>query len=167
MSGGAPAVLLLGLAVLAAPGHLVAQGPGTPWEMPLRPGPEAPAAGGEARLRFAPSPFGVAVTADGRHRYDILITARNLPEPASLGPYAVLVAWETPRDLSSWHRLGVVRNGTSLVGTADHNKFLLVITAEPDSLGPTRTGPTVLHGMSPSGWLQQFLTHPMFRGISQ
>jgi hypothetical protein len=135
--------------------------------MALRPGPAAPAARGEARLRFAPSPFGVAVTADGRHRYDIRVTARDLPDPGSLGPYTVLVAWETPRDLSAWRRLGVIRDGTSLVGTADLNKFLLVITAEPDSLGATRTGPTVLHGMSPSGWLQAFLTHPLFRGMSQ
>lgn len=162
----APWLLGVGLA-LAGPSTVAGQGPGTPWEMPLRAGPAAPAARGEARLQFAPSPFGVAVTADGRHRYDVRITAENLPDPATLGPYRVLLAWETPRDLSTWHRLGVVRNGTSLVGTADHNKFLLVITAEPDSLVTTRSGPTVLHGMSPSGWLQQFLTHPLFRGMSQ
>lgn len=167
MTGVLRGAVALGLAVLAGHSGVAAQGPGTPWEMALRPGPAAPTARGEATLHFAASPFGVAVTADGRHRYDIRITARDLPDPATLGPYAVLVAWETPRDLSTWHRLGVVRNGTSLVGTADRNKFLLVITAEPDSLGTTRTGPTVLHGMSPSGWLQQFLTHPMFRGISQ
>jgi hypothetical protein len=47
------------------------------------------------------------------------------------------------------------------------NKFLLVITAEADSAPAEHAGPTVLHGTSPSGWLQSFLTHPLFRGISQ
>jgi hypothetical protein len=28
-------------------------------------------------------------------------------------------------------------------------------------------GPTVLHGSSPSAWLQNFMTHPLFRNIPQ
>jgi hypothetical protein len=70
-------------------------------------------------------------------------------------------------DLTGWHRLGPVTNGTTTVGHADLNKFLLVITAEADTSGTASRGPTVLHGTSPSGWLQSFLTHPLFRGISQ
>jgi len=70
-------------------------------------------------------------------------------------------------DLTGWHRLGPVANGTTTVGHADLNKFLLVITAEADTTGASSRGPTVLHGTSPSGWLQSFLTHPLFRGISQ
>jgi hypothetical protein len=58
-----------------------------------------------------------------------------------------------------------VANGRSLVGHADLNKFLLVITAEADSVPAAHKGPTVLHGTSPSGWLQSFLSHPLFRGI--
>ena len=46
------------------------------------------------------------------------------------------------------------------------NKFLLVITAEAEQpLRRSHAGPTVLHGTSPSGWLQSFLSHPLFRGI--
>jgi len=63
-------------------------------------------------------------------------------------------------------RLGTIRNGTSIVGHVDLNKFLLVITAEADSVAARHAGPTVLHGTSPSGWLQSFLNHPMFRGIT-
>jgi hypothetical protein len=58
-----------------------------------------------------------------------------------------------------------VSNGTSTVGPVDMNKFLFVITAESDSMAPSHTGPTVLHGTSPSGWLQSFLSHPLFRGV--
>ena len=60
-----------------------------------------------------------------------------------------------------------VANGVSSVGPVALDKFLLVITAEADSAPTTHAGPTVLHGTSPSGWLQSFLTHPLFRGISQ
>ncbi len=138
-----------------------------PWAIYLLPGPRVPAATGEARLQFAPSPFGASVTRDGRLRYNIRITADGLPDPATLGAYRAYVAWEVTTDLAEWHRLGAVGNGTSVVGEANWNKFLLVITAEADSIPASHVGPTVLHGHSPSALLQQFLTHPLFRGISQ
>jgi len=126
----------------------------------------APAVEGAARLVYAPSPFGIAVTADGRASYDAQITVFHLPPPDSLGAFTSYVAWETTTDLSEWHRLGTVRNGRNTVGRLELNKFLLVVTAEPDSLAATRAGPTVLHGNSPSGWLQSFITHPLFRGVN-
>ncbi len=58
-----------------------------------------------------------------------------------------------------------ITNGSSTVGHAELNKFLLVITAEAGAGTATHAGPTVLHGNSPSGWLQSFLSHPLFRGI--
>ena len=137
-----------------------------PYDIPLFATPKAPSATGSARLVDASSPFGVAVTADGRAKYDIQITAANLPGPPSLGSYRAYVAWAATPDLATWVRLGTVHNGVSTVGHVDLNKFLLVITAEADSAPAGHTGPTVLHGTSPSGWLQSFLNHPMFRGIT-
>ena len=150
------------LAVLAVP-LLVGAGP---YDIPLFATPKAPAAHGSARLVFAASPFGVAVTADGRAQYDIQVTAADLPAPSSLGSYTTYVAWAATPDLSNWVRLGTIQNGTSIVGHVDLNKFLLVITAEADSAPAQHAGPTILHGTSPSGWLQSFLNHPMFRGIT-
>jgi hypothetical protein len=150
------------LAVLAVP-LLLAAGP---YDIPLFATPKAPAATGSARLVYATSPFGVAVTADGRAQYDIQITAGGLPAASSLGSFRTYVAWAATPDLTKWVRLGAVHNGTSTVGHVDLNKFLLVITAESDSAAAAHTGPTVLHGTSPSGWLQSFLNHPMFRGIT-
>jgi hypothetical protein len=115
---------------------------------------------------FAESPFGIAVTADGRAQYDVQVSAANLPRPSELGAYKAYVAWATTPDLQRWDRLGTIRNGTNTVGHVNLNKFLLVITAEPDSASAAHSGPTVLHGTSPSGWLQSFLNHPMFRGIT-
>jgi hypothetical protein len=154
------------LALLAA-GALLAGAAAGPYDMVLHPTQAAPGAAGEARLHWAESPFGVSVTAEGHARYDIRITARELPPPARLGRYGAYVAWAATPDLSHWTRLGTVRNGVSTVGPVALNKFLLVITAEADSAPAEHAGPTVLHGTSPSGWLQSFLTHPLFRGISQ
>jgi hypothetical protein len=135
-----------------------------PYDITLLPTSAAPAASGHARLVWAASPFGIAVTVDGRARYDVQITAAGLPCADSPGT-AACVAWATSTDLVKWVRLGTVGNGTTTVGHVDMNKFLLVITAERDSSASTHDGPTVLHGTSPSGWLQTFLSHPLFRGI--
>jgi hypothetical protein len=137
-----------------------------PYDIPLFSTPKAPEAAGAARLVFAESPFGIAVTADGRAQYDVQVTVSDLPAPSTLGAYTAYVAWATSPDLTRWDRLGVIGNGTTTVGHIALNKFLLVITAESDSAPKTHAGPTVLHGTSPSGWLQSFLNHPMFRGIA-
>jgi hypothetical protein len=151
-------------ATLAA---LASGDPEGPYQIILLPGSAAPRAHGEGRLVFADSPFGVAVTADGHHRYNVRIHATGLPEPSALGGYHAFVVWEASPDLKEWHRLGAMHGDTATVGTMEMNKFLLVITAEAGAATTTHSGPIVLHGTSPSGWLQTFLTHPLFRGISQ
>lgn len=140
---------------------------GGPFDIPLFATKVAPAAQGTGRLVYAPSPFGIAVTADGHARYDVIVTASNLPAPSALGQYTAYVAWAATPDLRDWVRLGTVANGTTTVGTVEYNKFLFVITAEAHDTVRLRAGPTVLHGTSPSGWLQSFLSHPMFRGVVQ
>jgi hypothetical protein len=139
---------------------------GGPYDITLLPTPSAPAALGTARLVNAASPFGIAVSPDGHARYDIVLRITGLPAPGTLGAgaYHTYVAWAATPDLKDWTRLGVVTNGTSTVGVAQLNKFLLVITAETGPEPVTRGGPTVLHGTSPSGWMQTFLAHPFFRG---
>ena len=136
-----------------------------PFDIALLNTPQAPSAQGRARLIFAESPFGIAVTADGHARYDVQVDASGLPEPSTLGPYRTYVAWAATTDLATWRRLGAVSNGTSTVGQIEFNKFLFVITAEASATPAAHSGPTVLHGTSPSGWLQTFLSHPLFRGI--
>ena len=153
--------MALGLCLGA--GRAAAQG--GPYDIALFNTPKSTTATGQARLVFASSPMDVAVTADGHARYDARVTVKGLPAPATLGAYTAYVAWAVTPDLTQWHRLGTVRNGTTMVGTADFNKFLFVITAEANATPDTHHGPVVLHGTSPSGWLQTFLTHPLFRGV--
>jgi hypothetical protein len=154
-----------GFAALAA--GLLFLSPIGPYSIKLLPGDATPNARGTARLLPNGSPFGIGVTADGRASYAVRISAAQLPRPADLGRFTTYVAWAATPDLKQWVRLGVARNGSSTVGPVELNKFLLVITAEADSAAATHAGPTVLHGTSPSGWLQSFLTHPLFRGIAQ
>jgi hypothetical protein len=159
---------VIGIRVAAiAAAVLLAATPIGPYDSALHPTSTAPGARGSARLFSAASPFGVAVTEDGRARYDIRVTAGRLPPPDRVGRYAAYVAWAATPDLSEWVRLGAVRNGTSVVGPVALNTYLHVNTAEADSTAAGHSGPTVLHGTSPSGWLQSFLTHPLFRGIAQ
>jgi hypothetical protein len=152
----------LGRSLLAVTLVMAVEGP---FDIPLFNTPKTSGAKGHARLVFAPSPFGVAVTADGRAIYDVQVEVSGLPDPSTLGPYRAYVAWAVTTDLSKWERLGAITNGSNTVGHATFNKFLLVITAEAVTAPPTHSGPTALHGTSPSGWLQSFLSHPLFRGI--
>jgi len=136
-----------------------------PYDIKLLNTPKTPTAQGSARLVFAQSPFGVAVTATGHSVYDVQLDLAGLPEPGTLGVFEAYIAWSATTSLDKWHRLGPVTNGKSTVGQVELNKFLLVITAEKDSSVTEHAGPTALHGISPSGWLQSLVTHPLFRGI--
>ncbi len=137
-----------------------------PYDVALFTVPATASARGSARLVFAPSPFGVSLSADGHSRYDVRVSMSGLPSPATLGAYTTYVAWAVTTDLKTWIRLGTITNGENLVGPVELNKFLLVITAEASPTPPTHAGPTVLHGTSPSGWMQSLLSHPLFRGIT-
>jgi len=137
-----------------------------PYDIQLHNTPRTPNAQGTARLVFAGSPFGVAVTADGHASYDVQLAVSGLPEPSTLGAYKAYVAWGVTTDLKQWRRLGAVANGRSTVGRVEFNKFMLVIAAESDSVVEKHAGPVALSGTSPSSFLQMFLTHPMFRGVA-
>src|SRR5512140_395396 len=119
LSAGRTLVAMTLCAVVAA-----AEGP---FDIALFNTPKTPTATGHARLVFAPSPFGVAVTADGRASYDVQIDASGLPDPSAFGARGY-VAWAATTDLAKWYRLGTVTNGKNTVGHAELNKFLLVIT---------------------------------------
>ncbi len=156
----ASGLLCAALVASVAPVHRDAAGP---FDLLLFGTPAAPHATATARLVYPHSPFGLAVTTDGRATYNIQITVTGLPAPTSLGKFTVYTAWAALPDLSRWVRLGTVTNGTSLVGPVDLNKFLLVVSAEPSAATTSQTGPTVLHGTSPSGYLQTFLGHGLYR----
>ncbi len=100
-------------------------------------------------LGRVPSAFGVRVTADGQHEYDVTLTVSGLPDPQSLGDYSTFVAWVTTPLLYPMTKLGEVGNGTTQLSPISLNKFLLLVSAEASGDVTERSGRLVLRGFSP------------------
>lgn len=118
--------------------------------LPLLSTERAPSASGTAVLKLESSPFGLAVTRDGRARFRVALTISGLPDPRSLGPYGAFVAWATTPELDPMIRLGPVGNGLTVTGPIDLERFLIMVSAEASPVVRARKGPLVLRGSSPS-----------------
>jgi len=112
--------------------------------------PRFEATSGRIGLHFADSPFTHSVTVDGRSRFDAEITLEGLPPVGSLGNATHYVAWVATPVLFPIRKLGVVGNGTTVLGPIDYNKFVVLITAEPSDTTGEWSGPIVLRGQSAS-----------------
>ena len=111
-------------------------------------------AAGVIELRKPWSPFGVTVTAEGRHRHDLKAWIARLPDPSSLGPYTTYVAWATPLALDPVVKLGEVTNGLNNLGEVAFNKYLVWVTAEASADVVERSGPLIIRGRSPSSRME-------------
>jgi FtsP/CotA-like multicopper oxidase with cupredoxin domain len=118
--------------------------------MRLIPVPTLPATSGIVAVHQSPSPFDVAVGADGSPRYHLSAIIAGLPDPRSLGDFSTYVAWAYTLTLDSATKLGSVSNGRVDLGEVRFVQFRLIISAErsPDVL--EREGRLVLRGTSPS-----------------
>jgi suppressor of ftsI len=121
-------------------------------ELAAPPGIAGPS--GVVELGWAPGPFTIPVSVDGRLRYAPVAILAGLPAPASLGSYAIYVAWLATPVLHPVVKLGSVQNGRTNLPTIDLDKFLILITAEASIDVPEPTGRLVLRGASPSTRLQ-------------
>jgi len=103
------------------------------------------------------SPFSVALGADGSYAYDLQISLDRMKAPRS-GRY---VAWVTTTEIDRIERLGTLDENLRASGSVDWNKFIVVITLEPDD-DPTATmwtGPIAFRGMSRSGMMHTMVGH--------
>ncbi|HVT38226.1 MAG TPA: multicopper oxidase family protein [Gemmatimonadaceae bacterium] len=121
--------------------------------MALIPAPNLPLARGVIDLRPVHTPFGVAVTVDGRPRQHMRATITGLPDPRSLGPYHAYVAWAYTLSIDSGVKLGPVTNGRMELGELDRLQFRILISAERSAAVSRRSGVLVLRGTSPSARL--------------
>lgn len=119
----------------------------------LYPTPDLGSASGTVALKPAASPFGVAVTVDGRTRYRLVATIAGLPNVRTLGQYTTYVAWAYTMSLDSAVKLGVVRNGVIELGEVSLAQFRILISAERSAAVRERSGRLVLRGTSPSARL--------------
>ncbi|MFT5141571.1 MAG: hypothetical protein ACI80V_003118 [Rhodothermales bacterium] len=122
--------------------------------------PGARMAKGKADVVFASSPFGVSLSSDGSYVYDLLISVDKMA-PAKNGAYVV---WVTTPSLDERVRLGVLDDNFELTGRVAWNKFLVVVSLEPDAAeeAPSWTGPIVVRGMSRSGKMHTLAGHGPF-----
>ena len=130
----------------------------------------APGARGYVTKTFAPSPFGIAVTADGRYIYDVHVKVEGLRGP----PATEYTVWVAPPNLSPIVRLGVLDEHFELSGQVDFNKLIMFVTAErPGSWdsdngddgsagGNVWKGPILMQGISRSGMMHSAAGHGPF-----
>ena len=109
---------------------------------------------GRVELGRAAGPFTVDASADGHLRYTPAITLSDLPQPSSLGRYAAYVAWVASPTMDVIQRLGVVRNGRTVLPAISLDKFIVLISAEESANATDMRGRLMLRGMSPSTRLQ-------------
>jgi FtsP/CotA-like multicopper oxidase with cupredoxin domain len=109
---------------------------------------------GRVELIVRPGPFTVDVTAAGVLRFSPVIKLEGLPAPASLGQYSTYVAWVATPVMDHVIRLGEVRNGRAELPAIALDKFMILVTAEPEANVTAPSGPFVLRGASPSTRLQ-------------
>lgn len=108
---------------------------------------------GTAALEWVPGPFTASVAADGAQQFNLRFALAGLP-PLPPGRRAGYVAWAAPPTLMPLQRLGAVREGSTLTGPVGFDRFMVLVSAEPDTLSQTRTGPIVLRGESASNRLR-------------
>ncbi len=123
---------------------------------------------GTIELGPVATPFGVAVTADGRYRYRLTTTISGLPEPSTLGAFKTYVAWATTLSLDSVVKLGEVANGQTRLSELDYPEFRILISAETSAAVSSRSHRLVLRGTSPSTKLlaHRDLTQPFAPGLA-
>jgi hypothetical protein len=116
---------------------------------------------GVANVTYARSPFGVAISRQGTYVYTLDIRIEKLRAPKS----GVYTAWVTTPSLDNIRLLGTLDDEMHLSGEVDWNKFLVVVTLEPENdVGAvTWSGPIVLRGMSRSGLMHTMAGHGPFQ----
>ncbi len=112
---------------------------------------------GLGQASFARSPFGVSITPDGTYIYDLTIGFERLKAPKQ-GHYT---AWLTTSEIDQVKRLGVLDANSSVSGRVEWNKYLVVLTLEPedDPAATKWSGPIVSRGMSRSGMMHTMAGH--------
>ena len=115
---------------------------------------------GVGEIVFARSPFGISLTEDGSYLYDFTVRFERLRPPRA-GTYVV---WTTTPELDQVTLAGEMTDPASFSGKVAWNKFLVVVTLEPefDPGATTWTGPIVTRGMSRSGMMHTMAGHGPF-----
>ena len=111
---------------------------------------------GSGKVAFARSPFGVAVSPEGRYVYDLSLSIDRIKAPRR----GVYTAWAASENLDEVTRLGVLGDDLTVSGRVDWNKFLVIVSLEAsDEPADVWQGPIVMRGMSRSGMMHTLAGH--------
>lgn len=118
---------------------------------------------GVTDVTFDTSPFGVDVAPDGSYRTTLHVRVDGLPARSS----GRFVAWATTPSLDQAVRVGTLDDEGYTKGIVEWNKFLLLVTLEPDEEAGSGaeagwSGPIVMRGMSRSGRMHTMAGHGPF-----
>ncbi len=123
-------------------------------------------ASGSVELGWIGGPFTVGVARDGTHRWAPRFSLANLPDSLVRGPRAGFVAWVAPPSFAPTLRLGTVRAGTMDAGTITFDRFIVLVTAEPDTTVREPRGRVVLRGESASNRMRPADNYQFFLGAA-
>ncbi len=127
--------------------------------VPTRRVPGTGLASGFGDVSFRRGPFAISVTETGSYLYDITVAVEGINYRGA----GTFVVWLATSDLESVQRLGELGADGKARGVVDWNKFLVIVTLEPDSQpGPRWRGPVVLRGISRSGLMHTMAGHGPF-----
>lgn len=146
-----------------APGSCVTPSPGPEYYafelVTTRNVPGTGLARGLAEIQVAgSSPFSVSLARDGSYVYEVRVALDRMKRPAR----GRLVAWVTTPDIDRVERIGALDENLRATGTVRWNKFLVVITLEPEDApetAPAWSGPVAFRGMSRSGMMHTMVGH--------
>jgi FtsP/CotA-like multicopper oxidase with cupredoxin domain len=124
-------------------------------------------AAGSAELSWVDGPFTVGVAADGTHRWNLRFSVRGLPDSLLRGGRSGFIAWAASPAMMRVMRLGQVHTGEEVeLGPVALDRFLLLISAEPDTAARERRGRVVLRGESASNRLRPADNYQFFLGVA-
>lgn len=109
-------------------------------------------------LTQPPTPFGVAVDAEGRQVYDVTVQIDQLRRRDQRH----YVVWAATPELDQVAKLGILGDDNHLTGPVAWNKFLVFVTEEASMDGEAWAGPILLTGLSPSGRMHTMAGHGPF-----
>ena len=124
----------------------------------MRPTQQAPGSRASMTLTQPPTPFGIAVDAEGRQVYDVSVQIDQLRRRDGRH----YVVWATTPELDQVAKLGVLGDDNHLTGPVTWNKFLVFVTEEMSVDVETWAGPILLTGLSPSGRMHTMAGHGPF-----
>lgn len=102
------------------------------------------------------SPFSVSLGEDGSYVYDLSLSIERMRTPRQ----GRLVAWVTTPEIDHIERMGALDEHLRASGSVSWNKFIVVVTLEPDDAPADMwTGPVVFRGMSRSGMMHTMVGH--------